>query len=67
MPSLVALPGFPRRGEMPVLAADLVARVLLAMRVRLRPNPCGAKTQRCFCSFVVPRCGLILLVSIVNA
>lgn len=66
MSSLVALPGFPMRGELPVRAADLLARVLLAMGMRLRPNPCSAKTQRCFCSFMVPSYGLILLASIFN-
>lgn len=46
---MVALPGFSMWGEVLVWAADFVARVLLAMGVRLRLNPCNAKAQ---CSFL---------------
>lgn len=46
--------------------ADLVARAFLAPGVRLRLNPHGAKMQRCFCSFMMPSCGLILLDSVFN-
>lgn len=59
MPRLVALPGFSTRGEVLVRAADLVAGVFLVMDIRLRPNPCSAKMQRCLCSFMVQSCGLI--------